>query len=120
MQLCELIEGSPSLRPPTSGARQPIAGALRFSDGVRPGAVQLQELRSANQTVATERDDIRMRVAPGLERRGPILCAAEIEQIVASADDAAIHGAGDDGHHFAASSPQPSLRRGATVPRSYH
>ena len=102
MELRDLIEGSPSLRPPTSGARQPIAGALRFSDGVRPRAVQLQELRSANQTVATERDGIRIGVAPGLECRCPLLRAAEIEQIVASADDTAIHGAGHDGHHLAA------------------
>ena len=101
VDLGELIVGGARLRLRRRSG-EPLAGALRLAEGVRPGAVQAHQLGAADEAVRAEGDEVGVGGAPALERRRPLLGAAEVEERVARADDAAVHGAGDERADLAA------------------
>jgi hypothetical protein len=63
--------------------------------------VQVQKLGAVDQTLAGEGDYVRLRTAPRRQRLGPLLSAAQLGDLMAELDHAAVDGAGDDGRHLA-------------------
>ena len=82
--------------------RERCRRAVRFRNGVIPFAVQLHELRAANEALPAERHDVRMCRAPAAQRVRPFLCAIDVEHVVTGADHAAVDDARDHRHDFAA------------------
>ena len=69
---------------------EPGAGFLGDGHGVGPGAVEHQQLGTVQQAVAPVQDKAALGVAPPRERVGPLLAAANVEQLVAGVDHRAV------------------------------
>jgi hypothetical protein len=67
----------------TRDVGEPIAGAFGFVVGLRPGAVQGEDLRAVHQTVAAVGDQVGLMVAPARQRGRPFLRAAHVEDLLA-------------------------------------
>ena len=63
--------------------------------------MQVQKLGAVDQTLAGEGDHVRLRTAPRRQRLGPLLSAAQLGDLMAELDHAAVDGAGDDGRQLA-------------------
>ena len=97
--------------PPTQG--RPTVWESRshaepgLAHGVRPGTLQLHDLRAVHQALAAIGNEVRLRRAPLAERRRPLLGPAQVEDLLAFPDHRAVddpdtdrrHLAGGDGHH---------------------
>ncbi len=98
MHLGLLVEGGAGRR--LAARHEALARLLRRVDGVRPRAMQLQDLRPMHEAVAAERDEVRLGVTPVGERSGPLLRPAQVEHLLARLDHAAVDGAGDHLRHL--------------------
>ena len=98
MQLGLLVKGATDRR--LTPVVQPLARSLRRLNGVRPGAVQLHDLGTMHQAMTTERDEIRLSVAPMCQRRRPLLRPTQIENLLTRLDHAAIQSPGDHLRHL--------------------
>src|SRR5215204_4858447 len=86
-----------------------------FVHRVRPGAMQLHDLRASDEAASAVRDAVRLALAPVLERRRPLLRSAQIEDLRARIDHAAVDIAdvqreylsGSDGDHHLVEQRQP-------------
>src|SRR5215468_3794680 len=95
MQLTFLVEGWANRRF-DSASRALVGDARGNVHGRRPGSVQLQYLGAMHLTLAAERHQVGLRLAPAGQRDGPLLSAPQIEHVVAHADDGAVQDAGYD------------------------
>jgi hypothetical protein len=90
MDLGVLIECGPCRR--LGGfAKEALACALRGSLRVLPRAVHLENLGAANQALTAVRHQVGLRLAPVAQRCRPLLGPAEIEDLEAPLDHAAVH-----------------------------
>jgi len=108
MHLRKLIVGRSRARA-TRGPRKLIAREPRLLQRVRPSPAQQLEFCTPDQTLAAVRDETRMILTPVAQRVGSLLHAADVEEVEACRDHAAVDRAGDDGgqlscgdrnHHF--------------------
>jgi hypothetical protein len=58
--------------------------------------MEAHQLGSVDKAVAPERDEVRLRIEPPRERRGPFLRASQVVQLLACLDDCAVDDAGHD------------------------
>ena len=91
-----LAEGRIGLRLGESLARLP---GLRRS--VLPCAVELLELGAAQQALPAEVHELRLGLAPAVERRGPLLRPTQVEDRWQARDDRAVRDARNDRRHLA-------------------
>ena len=98
VQLGLLVEGGTDRR--LSAREEPLTRTPRRAARARPLAVQLHDLGAMDQAVAAERDQVRLRVAPVGQCRRPLLRPAQIEDLLACLDHAAVDRAGDDLGHL--------------------
>ena len=69
--------------------------------------MELHDLRPVHQTLTTERDQIRLSLAPPAQRGGPLLGTPKVEDLLTGVDHRAVDDADDDrgdllggdGHH---------------------
>ena len=86
---------------------EPLARPLGFVHGVLPLAVELHELGAVHEALTAVRDQLGLRREPVAQGRRPLLRAAQIEDLLAGLDHAAVDRsredrrdlARDDGHH---------------------
>src|SRR6059058_1216378 len=78
------------------GLFEPSACALRLLQRVRPGALEAHQLRTVNQAAAGERQKVRLPLAPVGQCSRPLPGAAELVDLLARQDHAAVDDAGDD------------------------
>jgi hypothetical protein len=94
MQLAQLVERAAGdhLR---EALREQLAGKLCFRDRVGPVAPHLQQLGTVDAAnTGVRAGELGARIAPSVERDGPFPGTAQLEDLVAGGDDAAIHQAG--------------------------
>ena len=116
VQLGLLVEGGTDRR--LSAREEPLARPPRRVDSVRPRAAQLHDLGAMHQAVAAEWDQIRLRVTPVRQCRRPLLRPAQIEDLLAGLDHAAVDGSGDDlGHLVRHDSDHDLVEQGHAVGR---
>jgi hypothetical protein len=80
---------------------EPLERALGLLDRLHPCPVQVQKLGAVDQTLAGEGDHVRLLAPPCRQRLGPLLSAAQLGDLMAELDHAAVDGAGDDGRQLA-------------------
>ena len=98
MDLCLLVErggGSPPV-----DALRTRAGAPRFLDRLRPGAVQLHDLRAMHLADAGEGDHIGLALAPLRQGGRPLAGAVERIDLLTGLDHAAVHQARHEGRQL--------------------
>jgi hypothetical protein len=96
VQLGLLVAGHADHHRWTAGIRKPVAGLPQFVHGIGPRAVELHDLGAMHQTLTAEGHQVQLRVAPARQGRGPLLCPAQIEDLLARRDHTAV---GDPGNH---------------------
>jgi hypothetical protein len=65
-----------------------------FVDRVGPLPVELEDLGTEHEAPAAERDSVRLVGEPSVERRGPLLGAAQVERLLEGLDRSAVHNSG--------------------------
>ena len=95
LDLGQLVVGR-SEHIPCRWAGEPLARSTGGFEGVRPRALQLEDLAAMDETVASERNEVGLRVAPARERLRPLPRATEIEHRLTQGDHLAV---GDPGEH---------------------
>ena len=63
--------------------------------------MELPELRAKEEALPAEVHELRLGLAPGIQRRGPLLRPAQVEDLVACGDDRAVGDAHDHRRHLA-------------------
>ncbi len=80
---------------------QPVASRHDLLDRLGPGAVELQQLGSIDEASSAERDEIRLRVQPGLQCRRPFLRPMQVEDRLEGLDRGAVDRPDHDRPDFA-------------------
>ena len=96
---------------------EPGAGLARLLERFAPGAAHLHDLGAVDQAAAAEHREVRLLLAPTRHRGGPLLRAAQLVELPAAVDHAAVdeargnrrHLAGDGGQHGLVEQRQPFL-----------
>ena len=92
-----------------------IDSAAAESRGIDPNhrpsplLVERQDLRAVHEAAAGEGDHVRLRLAPGAQRRGPLLRAAQLVGGLAPEDHAAVDDAAHDRREVASGDGQHGL-----------
>jgi len=81
--------------------REPLAGPPDLLHRIRPGAPQLHHLGPVHQALPAEGHQVRLRRTPVAQRRRPLLCAAQIKQLLAGLDHGAVDAPDHDRRHLA-------------------
>jgi hypothetical protein len=92
VQLSQLVER----RARGGMAGEAVAGPLRLVQCIRPGAVHLHDLGAVHHALPTVGHQVRLRLAPVREGRGPFLRPAQVEDLLARFDHGAVDDPGDD------------------------
>ena len=95
VQLGLLVAGHADHRRRAGGVGEPVAGLPHLVHGLLPRAVELHEFGAMHQTLTAEGHQIRLRITPAGQRRGPLLRPPQIEDLLARRDHTAI---GDPGN----------------------
>jgi hypothetical protein len=69
-------------------------------EGVRPRALQLEDLAAMDKTIASERNEVGLRITPTRERLCPLLRATEIEHRLAQSNHLAIRDPREQRRHL--------------------
>ena len=93
MDFAHLIEGR-TQRPASVWEGEPLRGPLGPFESILPGPMQLQKLGAPHQAMAAVRNQVRLRRAPLLQRRRPLLRPLQVEDLAAALEHAAINSAG--------------------------
>ena len=77
------------------------AGLPRLGERLGPGAAHLHDLGAVDEAAAGERDEVLLLLAPARQRGGPLLRAAQLVELLAAVDHAAVDEAGGDRRQLA-------------------
>ena len=77
------------------GLGESLARLPRLGGGALPCAVELTQLGAVEEALPAEMHELWLGLAPGIERRGPLLRPAQVEDLVACRDDRAVRDAHD-------------------------
>jgi hypothetical protein len=83
--------------------REALAGQARLLERRGPVAAQPQELSAVHEAPPSERDQIRLLLAPACQCGGPLMGAPHLVDLFAGENDAAVDDAADDRRHLACS-----------------
>src|SRR5690349_5197194 len=84
-----------------SRSRQSRRGPARLLERLGPGAAELHDLGAVNEALSGKRHQLWLRLAPSIERVGPLTRTVERVAVVAGRDRIAVNEAGDDRQQLA-------------------
>src|SRR5262252_7646541 len=75
---------------------EPLAGALRFLQGIRPCAAQLHDFGPVQEAGTMKSNHFGLSSAPLAQSRCPFMSTPKVERLIAGFDDTAIDGPRND------------------------